>query len=225
MYRSVDLSSAGSAVLTYFAKRASWESGDDVRVQVSTDGSNWTTVYTNTTSNTSTGYRSFCVDVSGYVGEADLRIRFLGDMNSSSLDHFYVDAIEVNTDTACSSDGYQDGFNGSPANCSTAVKRERQLDMLTWDMAKAIEADGIEIIVVGFGVCDPDPGDTVFTDAQCDSLIGNDDHDNTADERLVKCIASSTPGSNDHYYYAASAGELNAIFTQIASQIAHRLIE
>jgi hypothetical protein len=225
MYRSVDLSGASSAVLSYFAKYSSWEFGDETDIQVSTDGTNWTTLYSNTRSNTNTGYRSFCVDISSYVGQSNLRIRFLGDMNSSTADYFYVDAIEVNVDTACSSDGFQDGFNGSPANCSTAVRRERQVDMLTWEMAQAIEADGVEIIVVGFGVCDPDTTDSTFTQAQCDALIGNADHDDIADERLLKCMASSTAGSNDHYYYVASASDLPAIFTTIATQIAHRLIE
>jgi hypothetical protein len=142
----------------------------------------------------------------------------------STGDNFYLDTVQVKSNTACSSDGFQNGHNGSPSGCSTAVKRERQLDMQTWALTKAIKADNVIIYVVAFGTCDPDD-DIVYTTAQCDAQIGNTDHDNTADERLAKCIASSTPGTNDHYYYAAEAEDLPSIFTQIAQQIAHRLIE
>jgi hypothetical protein len=42
---------------------------------------------------------------------------------------------------------------------------------------------------------------------------------------LLKCIASSTPGTNDHYYETSTSAELPAIFTAIAQAIAFRLIE
>ena len=110
------------------------------------------------------------------------------------------------------------------SNCSSAQTRERQLDKKTWALAKQMEADGIEIFVVGFGVCDHDAS-PVYTDAQCEAQIGNTDHDDTADERLDKCIATSSPGKNDHYFWASTAGDLPTIFSQIAAQLAHRLIE
>ncbi|HEY4685649.1 MAG TPA: TadE/TadG family type IV pilus assembly protein [Dehalococcoidia bacterium] len=110
------------------------------------------------------------------------------------------------------------------SNCRSAQTRERQIDTKTWTLAKSIESQGIEIFVVGFGVCDPDSS-PVYTQAQCDSWIGNTNHDDTADERLLKCIASSDAGTNDHYYWASSASALPAIFSTIAAQIAHRLIE
>jgi hypothetical protein len=108
--------------------------------------------------------------------------------------------------------------------CSSAQTREREIDEKTWELAKEMEADGIEIYVVGFGVCDHDAG-PVYTDAQCDSLIGNGDHDDVADERLDKCIATSSSGENDHYFWASGASDLPTIFSQIAAQLAHRLIE
>jgi hypothetical protein len=110
------------------------------------------------------------------------------------------------------------------ATCGTSYKRERQLDKQTWDVAKAIEADGVEIFVVAFGVCSSNS--TTYTQAQCnDGRIGNTDSDTTADQRLLKCIASSAAGTNDHYYFATSASQIGTIFTAIATQIAHRLIE
>jgi hypothetical protein len=45
------------------------------------------------------------------------------------------------------------------------------------------------------------------------------------DQKLNKCIASSTAGTNDHYFRATTATELPAIFQQIAQQIAFRLIK
>lgn len=117
-----------------------------------------------------------------------------------------------------SSDTYVD------SNCRSAQTREREVDVKTYQLAQSLKSQGIEIFVVGFGVCDPNSG-PVYSSSQCSAQIGNTDHDNTADERLLKCIASSKPGTNDHYYWASSASQLPAIFTAIANQIAHRLIE
>ena len=232
MCRSIDLTAYEGGTLRFYAKDSdNWDSGDYLRVQVSDDANACTTLtgfdtllsidsgdIDDTYSN-----NDFSLDLEDNVGQV-VHIRFLGDTESST-EYAFVDSIEIEAGDTGSSNGYVNGHNGSPANCSTAVKRERQLDMLTWEMTQAIEADGIEIVVVGFGVCDPEEDDIVFTDAQCDSLIGNTDHDDTADERLLKCIASSPTGTNDTYYSAATASDLNAIFTEIASQIAHRLIE
>jgi hypothetical protein len=231
--RSIDLTGYNGATLRYWAKRNSWSSsGDDAWIQVSTTSNactngaaSWTTVQDLNRGEVSTSYNDHSEDISSYVGGV-IYIRFQGSMSSTS-EYLFVDTITVEAGDTGSSNGYVNGHNGSPASCSSAVKRERQMDILTWDLAKAIEADGIEIIIVGFGVCDPDTSDPAitYTDTQCNSQIGNTDHDDTADERLLKCMASSTSGTNDHYYYAASATELPGIFTQIASQIAHRLIE
>jgi hypothetical protein len=55
--------------------------------------------------------------------------------------------------------------------------------------------------------------------------IGDNTSDTSANVRLLKCIASSKDETSDHYFWAASADDLPTIFTQIAQQIAHRLIE
>jgi hypothetical protein len=141
-------------------------------------------------------------------------------------DQFYIDSISF-TGAGNGPDGYLNGDDGS-TSCGASVKRKRQVDILTWEMAKAAEADGVEIFVVGFGVCSNATvvcGDGVCTNAECDAAVGNTDNENTTDLRLLKCVASSSAGTNDHYYYAATASALPAIFTAIAQQIAHRLIE
>jgi Putative Flp pilus-assembly TadE/G-like len=114
------------------------------------------------------------------------------------------------------------------SNCAAAQTREKQIDILTWQLSQSIETQDIEIFVVAFGVCSNTStvcGDGVCTDVECANQVGNNDHDNTADQRLLKCIASSSAGTNDHYYWASSASELTSIFTAIANQISHRLIE
>ena len=55
--------------------------------------------------------------------------------------------------------------------------------------------------------------------------IGNNTNEGTANHRLLKCIASSSQGTLDHYHFAETEDDLQAIFTKIANQIAHRLIE
>jgi Flp pilus assembly protein TadG len=148
-------------------------------------------------------------------------------------------------DTIGTSDvGELDDTDGSsPQTCSDDVTpRERQMDARTIHLAQAIKAQGVEVFVVAFagGVPYCDLGDGKIYDdsnpSDCNSVaqspagpIGNGDDDNdTADPantRLLKCIASSSAGTNDHYYYANDDTELVGIFTAIANQIAHRLIE
>lgn len=106
------------------------------------------------------------------------------------------------------------------SSCLAAQTRERQLDTKTRQLADTIKALDVEIYVVGFGVCGSSNTNLCNT-----GLIGGTSHDNTADRNLNKCIASSTPGTNDHYFEAATAGALPNIFQVIAQNIAFRLIE
>jgi hypothetical protein len=105
-------------------------------------------------------------------------------------------------------------------SCRSAQTRERQLDVKTKALVDAMKADGVEVYVVGFGVCG------TKNSYLCNpSLIGGTSHDNTADRNLLKCLASSTPGTNDHYFEASSASDLPGIFTNIARLIGFRLIK
>jgi hypothetical protein len=243
--RTLSTTDRTNVEVEFYAKRSSSanESTDRLYVEVSTNGSSWTTLgwYAGASASgsegtLSTSYRSsaYSLDLpSSFENRGTVYLRFRSSVDNNSSDQIFVDSVTVKgTKTSTTSvtepdpnpeNGYQNGQDGSPVGCSTARPRERQMDMLTWAMAKAIEADGVEIYVVGFGTCSPDS--TVYTDAQCDAQIGNSDSDDTADERLLKCIASSTGGYNDHYFYAGSATELPTILTQIARQIGHRLIE
>ena len=130
---------------------------------------------------------------------------------------------DVGGSSGCTALNADDGS----ASCGASVKRERQLDMETLALAQALKGQNVEIFVVAFGVCATNT--TKFTASQCQQfsagLIGNTDNDNTADQRLLKCMSSNSTGTNDHYYYASTASELGSIFTAIANQIAHRLLE
>jgi hypothetical protein len=211
------------ASLTYYAKRANWESGDQLIVEASTNGTTWTTLRTHTTSSgAGTSYGQIIDDLTAFAGQSTVYIRFRGNMTANDVnDQFYIDTVSI-TSGASSNAGYINGPNQS-TSCGATVKRQRQLNLLTWEMAKAIEADGIEIFVVAFGVCQSNA--TIYTDAQCDAQMLDTANENTSDQRLLKCVASSKVGTNDHYYYAATASSLPSIFTQIAKQIAHRLVE
>jgi len=114
--------------------------------------------------------------------------------------------------------------NSLSDNCLAAQTREKELDTKTKTLANELKSQGTEIYVVGFGVCDTNDPDQKPTAEYC-SGIGNNDHDDIADRRLLKCIASSTPGTNDHYFEVPNAEDLPDVFGKIAQSIAFRLIK
>ena len=124
--------------------------------------------------------------------------------------------------------------NCAPASndSSSPGPHERQLDLKTLAEAKTLKAAGVEIYVVGLGVLGTQNSDnaTSYSGNYCKDVasggkIGNNDDDTIADQRLLKCIASSTSGTNDHYYTTSNPTQLSAIFGQIAQAIAFRLIK
>jgi hypothetical protein len=83
-----------------------------------------------------------------------------------------------------------------------------------------MKSQGVEFYIVAFGACGSSNSNL------CEQgLIGSAAHDDTADRNLLKCLASSSAGTNDHYYEVETAEELPAVFRTIAQQIAYRLIE
>jgi hypothetical protein len=99
---------------------------------------------------------------------------------------------------------------------------ELDLDKKTLAMADALKDDGVEIYVVGFSVCGQ-PNDDLCNR----STVANPPHtntDDTADRNLLKCIASSSDDTNDHYFEVDSASELPEIFQVIAWKIAGRAL-
>lgn len=110
-------------------------------------------------------------------------------------------------------------------NCrSDTQPQEAKVDALTQSMANTLKAQGVEIYVVALSVCGG-----ISTAPLCNTasigLSGTSYPDSLADHNLMKCVASSKSGTNDHYFETTSAAALPAIFTQIAQQIAFRLIK
>jgi len=103
--------------------------------------------------------------------------------------------------------------------CEGPVPEERVLDVLTKQVATSLEALGAEIYVIGLGVCGPDDGKTKLTPGYCDG-IGDAAHDNTADQRLLKCIATSP----EHYTSVRvdEPDELAGAFREIAVALSNR---
>ena len=232
--RGVNLGSVEGANLTYYLRTGgagTWSTSDRVYVETSPDNSSWTIRATYGISGSgqtviNSTYAQFTTSLSSLVGDSTSYIRFRVSTSGSTVSA-YLDTVAI-SDPNTDSTGYINGDDGSAA-CGASVKRERQLDMETRDMATAAKADGVEIFVVAFGVCS-NTTNYIPTSAECTgssgaSYIGNADADSTADQRLLKCIASSASGTLDHYFYAANASDLPNIFTTIAANIAHRLVE
>jgi hypothetical protein len=102
--------------------------------------------------------------------------------------------------------------------------REMSMDTKTKTLATTLKNSGVEIYVVGFGVCGTNDPNQFPTTSYCNG-IGNSNYDSVADRRLLKCIASSTTGTNDHYFEVTTASQLPDVFGQIARQIGFRLIQ
>ena len=234
--RVFDLSVYASAALLYKAKTSGLESGDQVLLEISTNGTSWTTLR-NHNSNVS-NYTQYTANLDPYLHDSTVYIRWRGNM-SDTTDNFYLDSIAITND---SSIGYLNGQDGqNPVSCSEQPgARERQLDVETLNLANAIKAQNIEIFVVAFSACANNDGSTIYNasgNVSCQSQanpvssppasgrIGDTTSEVTANTRLAKCIASSTPGTNAHFWYETNSANLPNIFTTIAAQIAHRLVE
>jgi len=112
-------------------------------------------------------------------------------------------------------------------NCRSDTQgQEAKVDKLSKDMADTLASQGVEIYVVAFGLCSGTPNATVKSSSYCGAITNsNTQSDSTSDQRLLKCIASSTAGTNDHFYSAPTAADLPDVFEDIANAIAFRLIE
>jgi hypothetical protein len=132
------------------------------------------------------------------------------------------------------------------AACNNTFQREGDLDDHAWDRVQDLEDDGVEIYVIGFAVCGTFPEVSVpgpnppaclgpdsslaqcpaVSEGTCNSSIGDEgggsNHDNTADRRLLKCLASSEDGTNTHYFEVRDSEDLPGIFQVVAFEIASR---
>jgi len=165
-------------------------------------------------------------------------------------DQRYSDGAQGNTrgnspvpgvyDTAAWSSGQ--GTGGVPAQCrpgspsyttsawsDNTDKRINTMDVGAYSYANSLKALGVEIYVLRFAV----PAGDLPATTLCDpTLVGpanaSTDRNNSnesRDQNFSRCLASSTAGTNDHYFYAAAPSDIPTMFTIIAQAIATRLIE
>ncbi len=99
--------------------------------------------------------------------------------------------------------------------CGGAGPNSTRLNRCTTDVADDLKAMGFEIYVVGLNVEGSDP--------QPDCLPADPGNVGDSDAReMLKDIASSGPGTNDHYFETDNAEDLTCIFQGIAFEIAAR---
>jgi Flp pilus assembly protein TadG len=121
--------------------------------------------------------------------------------------------------TACRPPTPNASSDDTGTSCMPAQTHQKALDKDTMTLVNQLKAQGVEFYVVGFGVCGSSSTSLCNT-----SIIGTDINDTTANRNLLKCIASSTTGTNDHYFEATTATQLPSIFSSIARLIGFRLI-
>jgi len=111
----------------------------------------------------------------------------------------------------------RDPYIGDFCMPEPAHPSEAELDGRTLVMANELKTQGVSIYVVGLGVCGDDDGRTASDAGYCDG-VGDAAHDYAANQRLLKCLASSP----SQYYRVTSAQQLGDIFQLIAWEIVGR---
>jgi hypothetical protein len=115
------------------------------------------------------------------------------------------------------------------ANCRNDTQtQEAKVDRLSKTQADTMKTAGVEIYVVAFSVCGGAGAHTGTCPANSSTVIGQTGSsfpDSLTDHVLLKCVASSKSGTNDHYFETSEAADLPGIFTQIARSITYRLTE
>jgi len=113
------------------------------------------------------------------------------------------------------------------------MAQERRLDILTMTRVEQLKAAGVQVYFVAFGMCGTEDGQFPSSSGYCTTNytssntgeIGSASPDTVVDQKIGKCMASSSDGTNDHFFRATTAEDLPGIFQQIAQQIAFRLIK
>ncbi len=92
--RAVDLSGYSSASLQFWAKTRSFESGEEARCLVSSNGADWTVVKTWIDGDDDDTYYFYEIDLSSYTPSSEFWIAFQADMSGTG-DQLYVDDLKV----------------------------------------------------------------------------------------------------------------------------------
>jgi hypothetical protein len=92
--RSINLSHQINVYLSLWVKVDSFETGKSASCQVSSNGANWTTVYTWTKDDSDNIYRHYLISLAPYEMTNQFWISFVANMGNTA-DYFYVDKLEV----------------------------------------------------------------------------------------------------------------------------------
>jgi hypothetical protein len=92
--RPLDLSEQGIVHLRFWAKVESFEGSENARARISSNGSDWTTVYEWVRGDDDGQYHFYDIDLTPYTFTDHFWIRFVANMSQNS-DYFYVDDIDI----------------------------------------------------------------------------------------------------------------------------------
>jgi hypothetical protein len=110
--RSINLSHNINIYLNFWAKVDDFESGETATCRISSDGVNWTTVYTWTSTDSDGAYHHRLISLAPYEMTSQFWISFNSNMSSTS-DYFYIDKLEViwlaSAPTIAASDDFESG--------------------------------------------------------------------------------------------------------------------
>ena len=94
--RNVNTSGCSDLALAFSAMVLNYEDGDEAYVQVGTDSTGYTTLYTFTSADSDGSFHDFLIDLTEFAGSVDMNVRFLSQTDSSSgSDYFFVDDVVV----------------------------------------------------------------------------------------------------------------------------------
>lgn len=164
--------------------------------------------------------------VAGRVGGPRPAVVFLSDGDNSYRHGFYFDQVlhypPIECRTAPARDTEID-LARYAAECDRLPvpwleEQEWALDKKTWEVGKRLRQYA-DIYVIALDPCGPDDGRTRDDPGYCNG-IGDGLGDRIADQRLLKCIATSP----EHYFPVASGQELPETFAEVAAEIAGRAL-
>lgn len=136
----------------------------------------------------------------------------------SDGENVFTGALAQGPCWAVNPSGSTDPNEECPAWNQPSGRPERDFDLKAYQQAEQwLKPQGVEIYVVGLNVCGADDGRTQATPGYC-AGIGDTAHDNVANQRLLKCVASAP----DHYVSVSTASELPVVFQRVAGRIAGR---
>lgn len=97
--------------------------------------------------------------------------------------------------------------SGSDTCSSPRSASNRSLDLETLQLATQMKED-TTIYTIQISPSNCIAPSVVYTPAQCNGQVGNADPPRIASARLLQCVASSNPGTNDHYFSTSDPNSL-----------------